>query len=654
MSKDANPKEAVIKAAYADVHKFGNNREFDKAVKAVNRILGVAPDDPTALHCKVVCLLQLSKFEEAYKFIEKNRLSALVFEKSYCEYRLNKQAQALKTIDDAAGAQPLPPNLKELRTQILYRLERYDECLESYKDIIKNTSDEYEDERRTNLSAVGANLALNKSKDIPEVPEDTYEQYFNSACIHSNRQKFADAERKLRTSEKLCREFLEEEGASEEEILEEVDVIRVQLAYCLQLQGKIKEASTIYAECLRHKPKDAALVAVASNNSVVINKDQNVFDSKKKIRAAMAEACDAKLTSRQKQVIALNNCLLALYTNASDQVHQLSQKLAQTYPHVEFEALLIRCTQLGMDKKHKEAIDQLQKFAAAHPSHQFVSKFAIIQLQLLQGNRRDAIETLLSLGEAKYKPGIVSALVSLYLGTDNKTAASALLKSAVDWYKKNNVSSGDLSDMWRQAAEFHLRGGASETAASSLEELLKLNPNDMKVLAQLVIAYAQFNPKRALEISRKLPKLETLTTASEIDALEAANWVMSAKAAKKSANSKIEPSPTTPGDKKKSHNRKRKGKLPKNYNAEVAPDSERWLPKYERSGFRKKRGGARGKDIIKGSQGMASGAADQYDMSNRVNITKNSPVTPVFQETTPGPRQQHRKGGHKKKKGGRF
>jgi len=37
MSKDANPKEALIKAAYADVNKFGNNQEFDKAVKAVNR-----------------------------------------------------------------------------------------------------------------------------------------------------------------------------------------------------------------------------------------------------------------------------------------------------------------------------------------------------------------------------------------------------------------------------------------------------------------------------------------------------------------------------------------------------------------------------------------------------------------------------------------
>lgn len=37
MSKDTNPKDAIIKAAYADVNKFGQNGEFEKAMKAVNR-----------------------------------------------------------------------------------------------------------------------------------------------------------------------------------------------------------------------------------------------------------------------------------------------------------------------------------------------------------------------------------------------------------------------------------------------------------------------------------------------------------------------------------------------------------------------------------------------------------------------------------------
>lgn len=37
MSKDNSNKENIIKTAYADVHKFGQNGEFEKALKAVNR-----------------------------------------------------------------------------------------------------------------------------------------------------------------------------------------------------------------------------------------------------------------------------------------------------------------------------------------------------------------------------------------------------------------------------------------------------------------------------------------------------------------------------------------------------------------------------------------------------------------------------------------
>lgn len=206
----------------------------------------------------------------------------------------------------------------------------------------------------------------------------------------------------------------------------------------------------------------------------------------------------------------------------------------------------------------------------------------------------------------------MSAIVSLLIGTDNQAAASGILKESVEWYRKNKIADSDLSDMWRQAANFHLRGGEAETAASSLEELLKCNPNDEKILAQLVIAYAKFNMKKAQETSKRLPALDSLTNANEIDALEASNWMMSTKAVKKTVN-RGDQSPSTPGSepqKKKRSHRKRKGKLPKSYNADVPPDPERWLPKYERSNYRRKRD-RRAKDVIKGSQGMSTGAADQ-------------------------------------------
>ena len=442
--------------------------------------------------------------------------------------------------------------------------------------------------------------------------ENTYELVYNSACALSGTGKFIEAESKLKVSEKMCREFLEEdESMTEEDIVNELAIIRVQLAYCLQMQGKNKEASVIYADTLKNKPTDPALTAVASNNSVVINKDQNVFDSKKKIRSALGDAVEHKLNNRQKKSIAVNNCILALFTNQGD-LNQLVNKLISKYPDLEYKSNLIQACQLNNDKKYKEASDVLEKFTAKHPKFTLDIKFAQVQLNLMAGNKSKAIEVLQSLeGDKKYSPGVVSALVSLYLGSSDKPAASEVLKAAVDWYKKNKTNVGDLTDMWRQAADFHLRGGEAETAAKSLEELLRSNPSDMKVLAQIVIAYAQFDPAKAQQASKKLPALETLTTQEEIDELEATNWMMIAKAVKKKTV-KSDQSPGTPGSEdaqKKARKHKRKNKLPKYFDPNAKPDLERWLPKQERTGYRKKKD-RRVKEVMKGSQGTASGQAD--------------------------------------------
>lgn len=84
----------------------------------------------------------------------------LEFEKAYCLYRLNQVQDAFKIIDNIQN-----PSLKvkELKAQILYRLERYEECFAVYRDIIKNSNDDYEDERETNLAAVLVHLALEGS-----------------------------------------------------------------------------------------------------------------------------------------------------------------------------------------------------------------------------------------------------------------------------------------------------------------------------------------------------------------------------------------------------------------------------------------------------------------------------------------------------------
>lgn len=56
-----------------------------------------------------------------------------------------------------------------------------------------------------------------------------------------------------------------------------------------------------------------------------------------------------------------------------------------------------------------------------------------------QGDRKEACQILQNLGDATFKPGIVSALVTLYLADGNRDGASKVLKDAVDWYRKNKV-----------------------------------------------------------------------------------------------------------------------------------------------------------------------------------------------------------------------
>ncbi|XP_063984572.1 signal recognition particle subunit SRP72 isoform X2 [Diachasmimorpha longicaudata] len=655
-------KENNLPSLYAELNKFGRNGEYERALKVANRILGISQDEEAAIHCKVICLIQLSKFNDALQLIAKNpKISVnLDFEKAYCLYRLNQVVEALMVFSDIQNPSP---KIKELTAQILYRLEKYEECFAVYRDIIKNSSDDYADERETNLAAVLVHLtAEGFSVDTFEVRDHTYELTYNAACrlaakgVQGDRSNLIEAEKKLRLAEKMCKEALEEDGGTEEEIEDELGIIRVQLGYCLQLQGREKEAQTLYLNALKVKPNDIALTAVASNNLVTLNKDQNVFDSKKRMKLATHEGLVHKLTTSQHGSILYNQCLLALYTNQGDLCQQLCKKLTKDYPELSAHATLIRAVQLSKEGKTNEAVNLLLE----HSGHKdLATKLACVELLLSQGRRNEAIEIFQSLSPSEQAlPGVASALVTLHMAENNREEASAVLKEAVNYYKSNNENTENLGMLWRQAADFHLRGGEVEVAAASLESLLEASPSDTKTLAQLVVAYAQFEPAKAQALSKQLPPLDHLAEAIDVDALETSNWVIGTKVVK----GKMEASPgkigtgNTGEKERKKRKRKRMAKLPKNYDPNSAPDPERWLPRHERSGYRKKRDRRNRDATMKGTQGAAAGGSDLYDITKMPANAKPSPnprQSPAVESS--GPRQQQRKVQQKKKrKGGKW
>lgn len=100
--------------------------------------------------------------------------------------------------------------------------------------------------------------------------------------------------------------------------------------------------------------------------------------------------------------------------------------------------MLIKAVQLSKEGKPKEAAKLLTKHAVG--DYELLMKLASVQILLSHDERKDAIDILENLNEKNRSlPGIVSALVTLHMADDDREKASAALKNAVAYYKKNKV-----------------------------------------------------------------------------------------------------------------------------------------------------------------------------------------------------------------------
>ncbi|NXM13768.1 SRP72 protein, partial [Ploceus nigricollis] len=664
---------------WSEVNRCGQNGDFARALKSVNKILQINKDDVTALQCKVVCLIQNGNFKEALGVINTHTKvltsDVIAFEKAYCEYRLNRIESALKTIQSASQQ---TDKLKELYGQVLYRLERYDDCLAAYRDLIRNSQDEYEEERKTNLSAVVAAQST-WEKVVPEdlgLREATYELCYNSACALIGQGKLNEAMKKLQKAEELCRQSLSEDSdVTEEDIEAELAIIHGQMAYIMQLQGRTEDALQLYNQIIKLKPTDVGLLAVIANNIITINKDQNVFDSKKKVKLTNAEGVEHKLSKKQLQAIEFNKALLAMYTNQADQCRKLSASLQSQSPE-HLLPVLIQAAQLCREKQHAKAVGLLQDFADQHPANAAEIKLTMAQLKIAQGSVTKACMILRSIEELQHKPGMVSALVTMYSHEEDIDSAIEVFTQAIQWYQQHQARTNHGCRVFqpkspvhlsliREAANFKLKHGRKKEAISDLEELWKQNPKDVHTLAQLISAYSLVDPEKAKVLSKHLPSSDTMSLKVDVDALEnshGATYVRK-KAGKLTGDNQQKEQGQGEVKKKK---KKKKGKLPKNYDPKVTPDPERWLPMRERSYYRGRKKGKKKDQVGKGTQGSTTTGSSELDASRTASSPPTSPrpgsgaavsatsnVIPPRHQKPAGAPATKKKQQQKKKKGGK-
>ncbi|KER31126.1 hypothetical protein T265_13044, partial [Opisthorchis viverrini] len=538
------------------------------------------PKEHLALQCKAVALIRTEKYEECLSTIKKfpELMKYVLFEKAYAEYRLNRIHDALKTLEDG---EPNDLRILELRAQV----------------------GDFGEERLTNLTAGAASAACFKQQHIDiDINPDTYEGKFNLACYQLGLGNVAKAETLLHDAETVCRTALADDPeVTEDEVNEELAPITTQQAYLLQRAGKEDAANHIYQSVTRHRSTDPALLAVAANNIVCINKEQNIFDSRKRIKMASIDGLQHKLFARQREEIVINQGLFYWHTNQADACHVKAKAVLQMNPH-STRGVLLSVSQLLKEKQYDRAASMLEQYCGAHEelarngsTDDLSVLFSLAQLRLRRGaggqicSGVPRAENIVAMDEflvrslpdtVLYAPGVVATRMALYLlactgdgAVIDRPKAMGLIKDIVQksltWYETTNSKDPAYAQLLDKCANFLLQHGQAECAARLCEQQIArldraYDPRDEQqvsyrqtLVARLVRAYAQFDRPRAEAACKSLRFKEELSEA-EVDSLET-SFLYGAKAVRRQGrtgeqqpsegkpSSKAKSTPVTPG-----------------------------------------------------------------------------------------------------------
>ena len=239
-------KEVTVPALFSRLQRAIRDEDDEQALDLTKKILEISRDDPDAIHCQLVSLVHLGRFESALQLIrsinkkkggEEGKVYQL--EEAYCLYRQEKYTDALTVLSS------FPPDHvggRELQAQVQYKQEQYVLTMQTYKELLTQGVEKDVEERVANyyaaVSQCGRSDADGADLDMTQVScQETMEQRFNLACCRLESGRGSEAMELLERAESLYRESLEEEGLTEEEIMEEMAVIQVQKGYCFHVSS---------------------------------------------------------------------------------------------------------------------------------------------------------------------------------------------------------------------------------------------------------------------------------------------------------------------------------------------------------------------------------------------------------------------------------
>lgn len=465
---------------------------LNRAVILANKMLAASPTDVDLVRTKCVCLIWLSRFEEALDMCGMLPTGILSFERAYCLYKLNRldEARACVAASSASVASSVPA--LHLCAQIEYRSGDFALAAQLYADLLKTASSSADNnnnaaELTSNYLAacIGSGKAqegldrlqeLNGRGGVQVLPGTSFELEFNHACALVAVGDLGGAVAKLTEARAVGTKLLVQHEYEADEIASELALIDVQQGFVEHLRGgnnADEAARKLYAQALKNKPADSAAVAAASNNLFVSRGQRDLFDSYKRTRQpAMASDVLAKFRPDEQRAIRRNRALLLLYMNKGDECRAAVKQLDVDFPDDDFATVALAALYL-QQKKVAKCCDFLAGAVAkaASPDARVRLQLALAQVHVTQDDLPAAVAVLDAISNPPV--GVVGALVAVHeqLGTIDR-AILALDGAIAVTRQEGSSSSASLQSLLSAQGHLYLRHGRHTDAAKCFRAIV--------------------------------------------------------------------------------------------------------------------------------------------------------------------------------------
>jgi tetratricopeptide (TPR) repeat protein len=326
---------AAVMAApemYTQLVSHVKEEQYDEAADLAEEMLEEEESSDDLVRTRVLCLIHLTKLQQALDLIEANDQVDLAIEHAYVLYSLNRTAETI----DALSRLERTPAAMHLEAQTRFRMGEYDAVTRIYEEL-RASGEESADFSANLLAAFASSTrAAEGVGAFQDLGVDTFEGVYNGACCQIAAGNLDEADGTLEAAMKMGQEQLELDDYEEDEIQDELAVIHVQRAYLAQRQGRTDAAMTAYTNVVHEiKATDAAVVAVARNNMVACKGERDLFDGYKHMRAASADSLGRKLNPTQQKIIATNHALVLLLMGKSKEAREEIDSMKSKFPGIE-------------------------------------------------------------------------------------------------------------------------------------------------------------------------------------------------------------------------------------------------------------------------------------------------------------------------------